>query len=169
MKYKPAKRTFEELTRKYNKNPKGWMMAAGHDDRGYFDIFVSNPNEVWQVKVDSIYKPTPVGLGMKVGGKAEARKVLSDKEPSFGFRPVSENLIESIVNNREEDMSSVLSQILKVEPMRLSEIRSPVIAGGPIGHGDKFRLSKKQAEMDLELRKNLKRLMFKEGIGLGYG
>lgn len=169
MKFKTAKRTFDELTERYEKEPKGWKIAVGNDNKGYFDIFISNPEEVWQVKVDSIYKPKPVGLSMKVGGRTEARKIASDKEPSFGFRPISDDIIENIIRRKGEDLSPVLNEILKVEPRRLSDIRSPVVASGPIHYGNKLQISKKQKNLDLELRKNLKKLLFREGIELEYG
>ncbi len=132
-------------------------------------MFISNPLEVWQVKVDSIYKPKPVGLGMKVGGRAEARGILSNNRPSFGFRPISEEVIGKILGHGEGDLNPALGGILKTEPKRLSEIRTPVVASGPINFGTRFPLSKRQIELDQTLRSNLKDLLFKKGLELEYG
>jgi hypothetical protein len=168
-KYKSAKHTLDELTKKYDRDPKGWRMAIGQDERGYFDIFLSNPTGVWQVKVDSIYKPLPIGLGTKIGGKMEAKRIASEKAPSFGFRPVSQELIENIMHYREKDMSPIMDEILKLEPRRLADIKSPVFASGPINYGRKFQLSSKQTKLDFELRKNLRRLLYKEGAEQEFG
>lgn len=168
-KYKSARQTLDELTKKYDKDPKDWRMAVGTDERGYFDIFISNPIGVWQVKVDSIYKPKPIGLGMKIGGKMEAKRFASEKEPSFGFRPISNTLIESIMHSREHQMDSFVDEILKQQPRRLADIKSPVFASGPIRYGDRFQLSDRQTQLDLDLRKNLKKLLFREGMELEYG
>ena len=32
----------------------------------FFDAIVSNPNEVWQLKIDSIYKPNPLIIGTRL-------------------------------------------------------------------------------------------------------
>jgi hypothetical protein len=169
MKFKSAKRTFEELLEKYNRSPAGWNIAASNDERGYFDIIVSNPNEVWQVKIDSIYKPRPVGLGLKIGGMREARRIAPDRAPSFGFRPVPEGILEGLMHRPEGDMSPLLDEILKSKPRGINDVRSPLVASGPVHYGAKLELSRRQNELDFALRRNLKRRLFEEGMESEYG
>ncbi len=64
----PAEITFENILKRYNKNPKGWNFSVGrgHDEK-FFDILISHEKDVWQVKLDTLYRPNPLGVGVKVG------------------------------------------------------------------------------------------------------
>ena len=55
-----AKYLFERLAR----NPRDWkfIISKSSFDDGFFDAQVSNREEVWQLKIDSIYKPIPTVL-----------------------------------------------------------------------------------------------------------
>ena len=60
------------LLEKYSRNPKGWnftIAPAAKDN--FFDALVSGPEENWQLKIDSIFKPSPIVLGAKVEDPAE--------------------------------------------------------------------------------------------------
>lgn len=57
------------LMDKYSKNPTGWsftLFPSKKEDNGFFGAFVGGPDEVWQLKVDSIFKPNPLMLGTKI-------------------------------------------------------------------------------------------------------
>lgn len=57
------------LLDKYSKNPNGWsfvVFPSSKEDNGFFGALVGGPEEVWQLKVDSIFKPNPLMLGAKV-------------------------------------------------------------------------------------------------------
>lgn len=55
------------LFEKYTSNPKNWnfIISTSLQD-GFFDATISNTDEVWQLKIDSIYKPLPLVIGTKV-------------------------------------------------------------------------------------------------------
>ncbi|HZB99101.1 MAG TPA: hypothetical protein VE226_03740, partial [Nitrososphaeraceae archaeon] len=56
------------LFEKYTTNPKNWnfIISTSSLNDGFFDATVSNTDEVWQLKIDSIYKPLPIVIGTKV-------------------------------------------------------------------------------------------------------
>ena len=77
------------LFEKYCTNPKNWnfvISRSGLSD-GFFDATVSNTDEVWQLKIDSIYKPVPMMIGTKVDldSTMVQRRINPDTAP-FGFR-----------------------------------------------------------------------------------
>ncbi len=55
------------LLERYSKNPKNWnfTISPARSD-GFFDALVSSPGEAYQLKIDSIFKPTPLMLGTSV-------------------------------------------------------------------------------------------------------
>ena len=56
------------LFEKYCSNPKNWnfVISTTSLKHGFFDATVSTTDEVWQLKIDSIYKPLPLVVGTKV-------------------------------------------------------------------------------------------------------
>src|SRR5713101_991301 len=84
---KLAKYLFE----KYSSNPKNWnfLISASPLRDGFFDATVSNVDEVWQLKIDSIYKPVPIILGAKVDlDAAKIERKMSNSSQAFGYRKI---------------------------------------------------------------------------------
>src|SRR5919198_3037299 len=100
------------LFEKYCSNPKNWnfiiSMSSLRD--GFFDATVSNTDEVWQLKLDSIYKPQPMVVGTKVDVDSTMveRGVNSNAVP-FGFRklepPVIIDFLKKVTEEHEERMN----------------------------------------------------------------
>jgi hypothetical protein len=168
MRLKSAKKTLEELTSKYEEDPRNWRLSVGQDNRGFFDIFMANATNVWQVKLDSIYKPEPVGLGLKVGGSAEAKRI-GGEEPSFGFRPISERMLENLLKRDGRDVGAIASDIMRFEPRPLDELRGSPVLSGPINWGGRHPLSERQAILDADLRANLRRHLHRKGFEQEFG
>lgn len=83
---------------KYCTNPKNWkfLISPSYHDDGFFDATISNFDEVWQIKVDSIYKPVPIIIGTKVD--TDVTKVYQQIESApFGYRKIDADTILKIL------------------------------------------------------------------------
>ncbi|MFQ5887532.1 MAG: hypothetical protein ACE5HY_02415, partial [Candidatus Hydrothermarchaeales archaeon] len=89
-----ADKLLRRLLLSYNKDPRNWYFSVGkgHDDTS-FDILISRSKEAWQVKLDTIFKPKPVGVGARIGGIEEVPR----RPYSFGFRPLSEDILSGLL------------------------------------------------------------------------
>jgi len=89
---------------KYCTNPKNWkfLISPSYHDDGFFDATISNFDEVWQIKVDSIYKPVPIIIGTKVD--ADVTRVYKQIESApFGYRKIDPDSILKILLNTVDD------------------------------------------------------------------
>jgi hypothetical protein len=158
------------LAKKYEQSPGGWSVLVRENRSGYSDFLISTADELWQLKVDSLYRPDAKAMGMKIGGGKEARKVASDSTPAFGFRSLPSDILERFLGGdfEREEMTRIIDRILLESPERPSEIDSPAMLQGPVRFGWKGHLSEKQEKLDHRLKRSLDRLLFNEGLGLGY-
>jgi hypothetical protein len=104
---KLAKYLFE----KYSSNPKNWnfLISTIPIRDGFFDATVSNVDEVWQLKIDSIYKPVPMILGARVDLDAtKIERKISKSSPTFGYRKLEPSLMMNILKKlaREQQMNA---------------------------------------------------------------
>lgn len=125
------------LFEKYCTNPKNWnfvISRSGLSD-GFFDATVSNADEVWQLKIDSIYKPVPMMIGTKVDldSTMVQRRINPDTAP-FGFRkldaPVIMDIFKKLSEEQEQQknihaetdfnnyLHSILGSLKTVRPIR---------------------------------------------------
>ena len=103
-----AKHLFE----KYCSNPENWnfVVSTSSLSDGFFDATVSNTDEVWQLKLDSIYKPLPLVVGTKIDADSTMieRNIDTNSVP-FGFRkldaPVIMDLLKKVTEEQEELMN----------------------------------------------------------------
>ena len=110
----------KSLLEKYSANVRDWNFQISvrekHDN--FFDAIVTNPEEVWQLKIDSIYKPSPLIFGTKVD--LEPVRFKKDKnQVSFGYRKINAFKLQrmlldmqepqKMVNPRHESLASWLS------------------------------------------------------------
>ncbi len=115
------------LFERYSSNPKNWnfiISTNSHRD-GFFDATVSSTDEVWQLKIDSIYKPRPMMLGTKVdidGTKIESR--LGTGLAPFGYRKLDPSIMMNLLRQlsqeqqlnaaaRETEMNARFNSILR--------------------------------------------------------
>jgi hypothetical protein len=127
-----AKHLFE----KYTSNPKNWnfIISTSSLQDGFFDATISNTDEVWQLKIDSIYKLLPIVIGTKVdldSTKVEKRISNSSAAP-FGYRKLEAPTIMRILKNLTEEqhmnalkesdannsLNSILGSLETVRPIR---------------------------------------------------
>jgi hypothetical protein len=166
----PVDQLMRKLSSKYNSDPGDWTVLIGEPKGTHNDIFISTGKELWQVKVDSFYRSKPIGLGMKVGGEEEASKVIREEEPTYGLRPIPEDMIRKFIDGAigDEDMVPIVDKVLKSKPRRVADLESSAVLQGPVQFGGPAELSGKQRDLNLKLKRSLDRLLFEKGIGKEY-
>ncbi|MHA1146427.1 MAG: hypothetical protein ACTSRW_16945 [Candidatus Helarchaeota archaeon] len=162
-----------EIMKLYNKDPLDWHMSVNRDKFNNGNIFVSNPNHgVWQVKLDSLFKPRSLGVGMKIGNPDEA-SLVQRQSPSFGFRPLLSEQLERLKNDLldKNPINALISDVLRNDPVPIEKtLRSPLSLQGPILFSNKPDfISDKQKELDRKLRNDLRRLLARNDQGQYYG
>jgi hypothetical protein len=92
------------LLDKYSKNPKGWsftMFPSSKDEAGFIGAFVSGPEEVWQLKIDSIFKPNPLMIGTKT--ELDSTKVKRLGAVPYGYRKIDAPLLRNLLKLLDEE------------------------------------------------------------------
>ncbi|MFX1298869.1 MAG: hypothetical protein ACFFD2_28920 [Promethearchaeota archaeon] len=169
---KSIKELLAEIDAKYNKSTQGWNISIGRDpNSGYGNIFISNPVNIWQIKIDSLYKPNPYGVGMKLGRVRDFSNLISQRTPSFGFRPLLPSHLEILQKNleRERSIDGIINEILGTNPVSINQLGKSNFLMGPILHSSfEGYISDRQKELDRKLKRNLDELLFSKGIGYNY-
>lgn len=166
MEIKSFEEIMEEILKKYNKKPEGWGVLVGRDDRGYKNVFISGLEESWHIKAESVNPYKSVGFGAKTD-KDYINKI-TDKFPSYGFRPVSEKLITKISGDIEKTgflSQEIIESIANIKPVPHDKITSPIVTG-PVIHSNLGLISKEQKKLDLTLTEKLEKLLHKEYPGV---
>ncbi len=142
-----------EIIKSYNKNPNNWRALMGRSPRGFYDFLFLNPKEVWYLKIDTIYKPNPIGLGVKLD-------VASDYDvprdlPSYGFRNIPKELLKEIDANPQV----ILKVVREIPPVSVDKIRGLVAIGPYIQKPVLKPISKKQEELSIKMDRELEKLL----------
>jgi hypothetical protein len=170
---KSIKELLAEIDAKYNKNPLGWQFSIGQDSQGgYGNIYISNPQKVWQIKIDSLYKPNPYGLGTQLGNTDEFNDLISSGLPSFGFRPLLPTHLKRLQHgfDQERPVNNIINEILNKKPVSIDQLGKSNYLMGPILHSPfKGYVSDKQKELDRKMKRSLDDLLLSRGIGQNYG
>ncbi len=68
----------EILKRRWDKSKDRdeWRVLSGRNPRGRYDIFISSPDRVWQLKVEQVDRDKAFGFGLEVGKPDEEMKKL---------------------------------------------------------------------------------------------
>ncbi|MGQ9470001.1 MAG: hypothetical protein ACUVTD_09350 [Nitrososphaerales archaeon] len=154
----------KEIFRLYNQKPRGWHVFIGKDQRGYHDTIVVHGKEVWFIKEEQVKPFEFVGFGVK--------KEIEDKEVfksissyQFGFRPISKELLDETMRalSKGKNIDNVISKIMSKKPLPIDMIKSELMAHGPlIYHAKPINLISNQSEVDIKLRMELEKLLYKK-------
>lgn len=158
---------WKEILKKYNKKPKGWDALTYTSFDGFNDILFSNPELAWLIKRDTIYKPNPLGFGVKLD---EVPKIPVTKAPPYGFRnlPIEKIMktIEIMIKMKAppkeiiKAVDIILHKSKRSAPVPTYKITEPACLEGPFVHQGLEAISKEQRylskKLDLELRKMLR-------------
>ncbi len=115
------------LFERYSANSRNWkfVVSVTQQNGNFYDAIVSNPNEVWQLKIDSIYKPNPLIIGTKVD--VDPLRFNDDTHMPFGYRKLDPKKIGKILSNisENEDTSALSSYIASLISSTKPEVPSP--------------------------------------------
>jgi len=115
------------LFERYSANSRNWkfVVSVSQQNGSFYDAIVSNPNEVWQLKIDSIYKPNPLIIGTKVD--VDPLRFNDNTHMPFGYRKLDPKKIGKILSNisENEDTSSLSSYIGSLISSTKPEVPSP--------------------------------------------
>ena len=155
------------LLEKYARNPKGWSFTISPANKdAFFDALVSSPEENWQLKIESIFKPSPVILGAKVEGKVRNQGAPASL-PSYGYRKLDPEALLKLLNEEGEEEPSLSQLISSIEPT--APLPGASYAQGPfVFANQKFAgLSDNQKKLDERLGSELKNLMREKYLSYG--
>jgi hypothetical protein len=115
------------LFERYSANSRNWkfVVSVTQQNGNFYDAIVSNPNEVWQLKIDSIYKPNPLIVGTKVD--VDPLRFNDNTHMPFGYRKLDPKKIGKILSNisENEDTSALSSYIDSLISSTKPEVPSP--------------------------------------------
>jgi hypothetical protein len=149
------------LLESYTRNPKGWSFAISPSSRhGFYDAFVSGPDGAWMLKMDSIFKPSPLVLGSPTEDSPRLKPV---GPFPYGYRNLPPELALQMLRDedrpsRDEAMAGLLS-VLRSQTVVPEEGKA--YAEGPLvfTRERKFGLSESQRDLDLKLSSEMHRLL----------
>ncbi|MDG6910426.1 MAG: hypothetical protein JRN08_08665, partial [Nitrososphaerota archaeon] len=88
----------KRMIESYSKDPKGWsFVVSPSPSSGFFDATVSGPREAWMLKIDTLFKPSPIVIGSEV--EAFPRRPAGPF--SYGYRALPPELALQIMGGGE--------------------------------------------------------------------
>jgi hypothetical protein len=160
MEFLEGKDLKRRMMENYSRSPKGWSFVLSPSPRfGFFDAAVSGPDVAWMIKLDTLFKPSPIVIGSEV--EAFPRR---PRGPfSYGYRALPPELALQIMGGeeagpRERTLAELLS-VMKSEPVAPETGRAyaegPLVLTGP----GEVNFSESQKEMDDRLSSEMRRLL----------
>lgn len=146
------------MLQSYSKDPKGWsFVMSPSPNSGFLDAAMSGPDGSWLLKIDSMFKPSPIIIG------SPAEPVRRPTAPfHYGYRDLPPELALEI-------MGAGSGAPLEARGRLLSVLKSkPVIPepGGSYAEGPfvltapgRVSLSESQKEIDGRLASEMRRLL----------
>jgi hypothetical protein len=106
---------YRMLLERYSKNPRGWSFTVSRSrSNGFFDALVGGPDDSWQLKLDTIFKPSPFVLGAKTDHDPSKG---SPTPVSFGFRRIEPREAPALLDDSSEGMNKLLAFLSSVNPV----------------------------------------------------
>ncbi len=167
----PVEEILKRLMSMFMRNPKGWKIMVNVEETGFANIYILSPGGLWQIRVESLHIPKPLGLGVKVGSREEALKRIGGK-PFYGFRPLDIKTLRKIIESIHEKkpIDSIIRNVLNKPVISLSlPIKHSALLEGPVIYlKEPLYISRRQKRLEEKLNKSLKNIMRKEGRYMGY-
>lgn len=148
------------MMERYSRNPRGWSFVLSPSPAsGFFDAAVSGPDAAWMLKLDTLFKPSPIVIGSEV--EAFPRR---PRGPfSYGYRALPPELALRIMGGeeagpREKGLAALLS-VMRSEPV--APETGGTYAEGPLmlTAPGQVSLSKSQKETSDRLASEMRRLL----------
>jgi hypothetical protein len=100
----------KNIFQKYTINPKNWnfVISTTSMNDGFFDATITNPDEIWQLKIDSLYKPYPIINGTKVDIElTKMKKIINKNIVPFGYRKIDPPMIMNLFKKISEEQEII--------------------------------------------------------------
>jgi len=173
----------KKIIKKYNKEPSSWRVLEYESPGGFYDLLIFDPGNTYLFKKDTVYKPTPLVIGIKID-ETEYHKTVFNMErataaqvirsPTYGFRemsikPIMEKIERFVDEGRDPAMifDSFVGMMLKAQelakrtqPVPTDETRHALV--GPFIEVGLGAISKKHRQLSAELDEELRRLLRRE-------
>jgi|GEM_PF-5966324 hypothetical protein len=157
MKIKSYNEILKEIEREYNSSPRRWSVSIVRDGT-FFDIYALRGDTGWKIKLDTIFRPDPVGVGTRI----QVEK--SIEHPfSYGLRPLSEENFRKIIAGEHN-----IFEVLKADPLPAHEIDTSGILKGPVHFLNDPIREKSSRKVDRRLREKLMEKLHREGVTNSY-
>lgn len=176
MKRKSANRIMEEFFKDYQEDPEGWGFWIS-ESGNYFNVYLTQGNKAYFLKLDSIFTPKPVGIGAEI--ELEEDQLSENNLPSFGFRKFTSEEVKNFLRSlpsppkSKKEFGETVKEIDKKVKKTLMEkstgpfgplkepgemaLLGPYIRKNPLSY-----VSKKQEELDKKLDRELKEISQRE-------
>jgi len=144
----------------YARNTRGWNFTVSPSpSSGFFDATVAGPDGVWMLKIDSLFKPTPI----VIGSQAEALQRRPGGPFPYGYRDLPPELALQLMGESghgpsgrvRRSLLSVLGSEPVVPEKGGSYAEGPLIFTSP----GNVSLSDRQREVDARLASEMRRLL----------
>jgi len=144
----------------YARDTKGWSFTISPSpSSGFFDATVAGPDGAWMLKIDSLFKPTPIVIGSPTDSLHGRRQ----GPFPYGYRGLPPELALQLMGGGSEipsgPMRRHLLSVLRSEPVVPekggSYAEGPLVFTGP----GRVSLSEKQREVDAKLASEMRRLL----------
>lgn len=160
MKVLEGEKLRRRIFRSYSKDPRGWSFVISPSQKyGFYDAFVSGPQGAWVLKMDSLFKPSPIVLG----SPTESSPITKEAGPfPYGYRKIPSEMIPEMLGGEsasgDKAMADLLS-VLRTKTVVPEEGRS--YAHGPFifTRPERVGLSERQKELDDKLNSEMHRLL----------
>jgi hypothetical protein len=102
----------KQLFKRYSINPKNWnfIISTNPIKDGFYDATVSSPQESWRLKIDSIYKPSPIISGTRLDIDIDRRIIEKEHNEAlipFGYRKIDPPVFIKIFKRLAEEQTSI--------------------------------------------------------------
>jgi hypothetical protein len=160
----PSSDVKREIFELYNKRPRGWHVFIKKDQRGYYDTIFVHGKDVWFIKEEQANPYELIGFGIKE--EIEDKEPFKDMKPyQFGFRQISKAFLDETMYafTKGENIDSTISKIMREKPLPINRIRSELMVHGPVIYPlQPMNLVSNQSELDMKLRTELEKLLYKK-------
>ena len=100
----------KQIFKTYSTNPKNWnfIISTSSIRDGFYDATVTSPQESWRLKIDSIYKPSPIISGTRLD--VDTKKIERDANNNlipFGYRKIDPPVFINIFKKLSEEQESI--------------------------------------------------------------
>jgi hypothetical protein len=155
----------EIIFKRYARNPDGWSFTVSPSrSHGFYDAVITNAEESWHLKLDTIFKPNPMVLGSK--SEVDLRQYAASSSLSFGYRELNPWVVRDLEQEDEgaPRLAELISSLAPVVPEA-----GKAYAQGPfvLTRGARRGYSRTESQVDEELSSAMLRLLRNRYPGYG--